>query len=463
MFGGARDDTFDGGLGDDVMRGGAGNDSYRFSGAWGKDVIGDSDGLGSIWIDGQQVVDVKLAGSSTAWTAKLSDGQVLSLVAVQDKTSSTGMKLVIARDGVAANTITLDGFDFLKAQSAQGYLGIKLATNLAVAIQANGVDRTGPAVAAGVTDVAANPFQSAGFSLEALEGSSTAGSTKSFTIYFNQALQSGSSFVLQLGDLGAAQLTAVYGNLSMPANGATFQLPAGATQATFALRKSDASNIETDIAGLVSVVVTSGANVANSNSWALTWSSHGDPGATIFGDESPTTNKDLLSGTPNADRILGLTEDDALLGLGGADKLEGDAGGDVLMGGLGADTLKGGPGDDLIYGSSNGGFSGTSVTVDPSDVIAQGQNWVYYRNGIVDQDGFAAASLAGLSRDLQTGDAGNAIEGGDGDDLIYAGSGDDLVEGGNGSDDIDGMGGSDVLWAMPETTASRAMAATSMA
>ena len=49
---GAGDDSITGGTGADLLYGGAGNDEYIFSGAFGADVIQDSDGQGSITIDG---------------------------------------------------------------------------------------------------------------------------------------------------------------------------------------------------------------------------------------------------------------------------------------------------------------------------------------------------------------------------------------------------------------------------
>ena len=63
---GTGEDTLNGGIGNDVLYGGQGNDTYQFTGAWGTDTILDSDGLGSIQVDG-----VKLNGgqrvSANAW------------------------------------------------------------------------------------------------------------------------------------------------------------------------------------------------------------------------------------------------------------------------------------------------------------------------------------------------------------------------------------------------------------
>ena len=52
LMGGAGNDTLDGGNGYDLLYGGAGNDEYNFSGAFGADVIQDSDSAGLIKVDG---------------------------------------------------------------------------------------------------------------------------------------------------------------------------------------------------------------------------------------------------------------------------------------------------------------------------------------------------------------------------------------------------------------------------
>ena len=48
LEGNAGNDTLDGGAGNDTLVGGAGADTYTFTGAWGNDIIQDSDGLGQI-------------------------------------------------------------------------------------------------------------------------------------------------------------------------------------------------------------------------------------------------------------------------------------------------------------------------------------------------------------------------------------------------------------------------------
>lgn len=52
IFGGEGADTLDGGSGGDTLMGGAGADTYRFKGVWGDATVIDSDGMGSIEVDG---------------------------------------------------------------------------------------------------------------------------------------------------------------------------------------------------------------------------------------------------------------------------------------------------------------------------------------------------------------------------------------------------------------------------
>lgn len=67
LLGGDGDDTLDSGTGGDMLKGGAGNDTYRFASGDGADTILDSDGQGSIAVNG-----VTLHGGK----AKVVDGQV---------------------------------------------------------------------------------------------------------------------------------------------------------------------------------------------------------------------------------------------------------------------------------------------------------------------------------------------------------------------------------------------------
>ena len=56
LHGGADNDTLDGGADNDQLLGGAGADTYNFTGQFGNDTVLDSDGQGSLKIDGATLV-----------------------------------------------------------------------------------------------------------------------------------------------------------------------------------------------------------------------------------------------------------------------------------------------------------------------------------------------------------------------------------------------------------------------
>ncbi|MDP2199091.1 MAG: hypothetical protein Q8K01_10945 [Sulfurimicrobium sp.] len=53
LLGGAGADQLNGGTGNDFLNGGTGNDTYAFTGSYGTDIVADSDGSGSITVEGQ--------------------------------------------------------------------------------------------------------------------------------------------------------------------------------------------------------------------------------------------------------------------------------------------------------------------------------------------------------------------------------------------------------------------------
>lgn len=110
----AGDDTLNGGTGNDTLVGGAGNDRYEFDGDWGMGTIIDSDGSGSIWIDG-----VKLGGNSTQIAPNFWRNEEQGLLYVLLGQSSTQM-LLIRREGIPGE-IAIKGWQ-------AGQLGINLGS-----------------------------------------------------------------------------------------------------------------------------------------------------------------------------------------------------------------------------------------------------------------------------------------------------------------------------------------------
>jgi Ca2+-binding RTX toxin-like protein len=471
LYGMAGGDTLDGKEGNDYLEGGAGSDTYQFGGAFGKDIVWDTDGQGLVLIDAQTLVETKAAGVLNTWVAKLGDGQIVGLAVYNDPSSSTDKKLVITRPGTTANTITINNFDMDAAQGSDGYLGIKLQDTPELVIAASGT--------AAVVD--GNPFAAWDFDPDTFSGSSITSTAKSFTIYLNQAVKAGATLVLHLGDLAGKNIKAVLGDTEVDADGATIPLTEGQTQVSFALVGRD--DMDAAATGALTVTYQQDGQTATSNAWNLTWRAatearhtfNGDINKKIVTDSDGTRHyvfdsayanfapdeaapnqpnaADVITGDwYEADKIMGFGGDDALAGWGGDDFIDGGEGTDVLMGALGADTIKGGAGHDAIYGSSRGVLP---YELDPDaappqlpggTVIGQGWGWRMATSEVHFAHGWTPHYLnEELVRDQQAGDQGNVIDAGTGNDAVYAGTGDDLAEGGEGDDQLAGMGGSDVL------------------
>jgi hypothetical protein len=75
--------------------GGAGNDTYQFDGYWGKDTILDTDGQGSIQIDG--VTLGKGIANGKGWAFDLGGGVYAGMAVYDDTSSATKKKLVITK------------------------------------------------------------------------------------------------------------------------------------------------------------------------------------------------------------------------------------------------------------------------------------------------------------------------------------------------------------------------------
>jgi hypothetical protein len=75
---------------------GAGNDTYQFDGYWGKDTVLDTDGQGSIQIDG--VTLGKGIANGKGWAFDLGGGVYAGMAVYDDTSSATKKKLVITKD-----------------------------------------------------------------------------------------------------------------------------------------------------------------------------------------------------------------------------------------------------------------------------------------------------------------------------------------------------------------------------
>ncbi|MDP1635517.1 MAG: hypothetical protein Q8L69_12655 [Gallionellaceae bacterium] len=128
LLGGSDDDTLDGGAGNDILQGGAGNDTYTFTGSYGTDIVTDSDGSGTIQVDGQtlstatQAFESIYKDTATGHTfVKLNGGNSLVLlkenepnrILVNDWSEARNLGISLQSNIPAAPTATITG-DFKK-------------------------------------------------------------------------------------------------------------------------------------------------------------------------------------------------------------------------------------------------------------------------------------------------------------------------------------------------------------
>ena len=442
LYGGAGNDTLDGGEGSDRLYGGAGTDKYQFTGNFGKDIIQDSDGLGSIVLNGNPLATAKGAGERDTW--KDSNGVRYKFNRQESDTLGT---LVISTDN-AGDAINIKNFDLTKGESG-GYLGIKLDATQKIAL----IQGTGKTAGAATT----NPYSDKDFnetSLAGKSGSVNEGNGKAFNLYLAQGAQAGDTVTLALeGDL-AAKFKADLGDSSVDANGAVITLVEGQSVVSFSLIND--SQITEDLMGSLkasyhSADAANGQTAVESNSYAISLKDAGAVTHTYNGDQRAPLNAsgnydwgattwledgtlsggvaeagfaDVITGTAGNDKIAGLGGNDALDGGAGNDEIDGGAGDDLIGGGAGSDNIKGGDGNDTILGATTLTAAQRSKLTDHftvpvgATVGTSGPTWANFRpvnarEGV----GFTIGGGGSLSMD----DAPDVIDAGDGDDEVIGG------------------------------------------
>jgi VCBS repeat-containing protein len=500
IYGGHGNDTLDGQEGTDYLEGGQGNDTYVFSGLFGKDAVFDSDGSGTIKIDGQIVAATfEGAGRNNEFHAKIPGGR-LTLKLVRDGTKGSGYNAVLTSSLSQGNSITIESFDLAKASESQGYLGIKLPPSNRVALIAT--DEAG--VPAG------NPWADVNFdsaSLAAKNSKLVERGAQSFAVYLDSAASAGAKIKISATGEAARDLKVILGDRKVDLADAVIELVDGQLMVRFAIVSE--KPITADVLGSLKVSYEEvadpqdpGAEVApavESNSWGLklvdskevqTDELVGDYKVKVVraGQDLSRTNghgvsvrvvsqgdasyqfeagsnlgqaaegvmlvDNVLFGSAERDKIDGKTGDDALGGGDGNDEIDGSEGNDFIGGGKGSDLLRGGDGDDYISGASTVDpyaqlMSPTDhwskwalpVGIKPEDVRRNNRTWgVYYdsRPG--------KKSVLTVSTDVdRTDTAGDVIFAGAGDDIALGSWGNDFADGGDDNDDILGLAGNDVI------------------
>jgi Ca2+-binding RTX toxin-like protein len=474
-----RDDYLDGGADNDNLQGGAGNDTYIYKTGDGKDTITDSDGTGSIIVNGTALTgaaktDYKLQGSNAVWT--VSGGQTVYTLNEQQK------MLVITGSSLGAGSqITINDFDIKKSG---GYLGITLNRDVKTAVTEAG--QTNPLAVAGanasaisktIGEKAAAAFKwfgnvvaSAGDSITVAvrsgDGSTVSVVTGADTLDLSSAqtislcegqFERGFAIVSDSAITSDQTLelvvTYTHEGVAVESNVLTLTLKdAGTADTTYNgdyLVKTDtysgAGLTRTDSTGAIVAVVSTGQQ-------NYSWDSQGN----LVADASGTLVIDnTIYASAGKDSINGLTGNDLLMGGAGQDSIDGGEGNDMIGGGAGADTIKGGAGDDWI--SSSGDIASGRQQLGPSDIwnqwalpagksaIAQGAMWGTYIEGTTADDKVTIWSGIGVTNTNTAATEGDVIDAGAGDDWVIGSWADDRIQGGDGKDQLDGLAGNDII------------------
>ncbi len=484
LYGGAGEDTLDGKGGNDYLEGGKDSDTYTFTGGFGKDTILDSDGSGSLKLDGQTLNGGQSYGEANKFKSKDAAGVEEIYQVRDDARSSTGKILVITKGSDTANSITINNFDLIKATDTTpantGYLGIKLDKTPAVAVIATSDSAAAANGGSFWSDTSADISTLAGKFSELAEGTG-----QTFIINLKAAAKAGETLVLSLQGLASQGMKAILGDRTVDAAGASITLNEGQTEVSFALIQT--GELTTDASGALSVTYTGANGNATSNTWGVNLSDAGPVSQTANGDQRAKligieTQLNITADKPNyntyawnetswaadgtlingvaeldfSDVIKGTAGNDKIAGLGGNDALDGGAGNDEIDGGSGDDLIGGGAGSDNIKGGDGADYINSSATLNvfqrlrPTDswsppagqvVKTQGAGWGIYLDTLPSGDPIIIWS----GSDNPAGTDGDVVDAGAGNDWVIASGGDDRVQGGLDDDQIEGMAGDDVL------------------
>lgn len=496
IVGGDGDDVLTGGNGADTLIGGKGNDVYKFNGAYGSDIIIDSDGIGEIKVNGTKLTGGKLIDTDfNTW--KGDDGSLYTLVV-----GSNGIKdLVITQAG--AQQIIVKNF-------VSDKLGVKLSdgTPISKPVATNNADYLRVQITA-----------------DGLGGNDYIGGTANH----NDRLSGGDGNDMLFGWGGNDYLAGGNGNDAIFGGAGSDIIDGGAGDDIIITENYKSERISSDIDWLgyhfewTSYVSPSWAHPTDQSDpdaativYYFNWrGAEGEPKFTnvewdySFEMDSPEiiyggsgndaiaggNGADILQGDDGNDIVLGKRGDDILLGNDGSDQMAGgygndyiDAGNDddrilgeygddEIYGGLGADIIYGdviwdnvptnrsahgddyidaGGGDDKIWGQGKndeifGGSGDDQIYGDDSTaILSEIYHGIDYLDGEDGNDlliggGASDQLFGGSGNDKMSGDAINLANMSHGDDYLDGEDGDDLIAGDGGNDTIFGGAGNDQI------------------
>ncbi|RQO54416.1 hypothetical protein DBR47_22460 [Paucibacter sp. KBW04] len=435
LNGGKDNDILDGGAGNDLLRGGAGGDIYTFTGAYGTDIIVDSDGIGAIKIDEQTVGEAQFKfeniykdEASGNTFVKLNGGNSIVIlkpgetnrILVNDWSETGSLGISLQGETPTAPVATITG-DFKKKIDTKDTVSEADDTYV---MDGGNYSRDG--VEVGALDLISGA--SGDDVIDGLGGDDALSGRAG-----NDYIQGGAGSDVIQGGLGKDTLNGgsgedkIYGSsdedLGKP-HDVGFTKPVN----SYSHASGTGFNWTAGYDSTYSNGVPKGYTDAPRNRL------DGDDGNMIDGGAGDDfiaagTGSDYVHGGSDKDLIFGMGKDDIIFGDDGSDIIYGDGGlpdGSSVVWALpedhGADVIDGGQGDDWIIGQGN------------SDIIFGGigddRIW-----GDSDED------------DLPVQYAGDDfIFGGEGADSIGGGSGNDYLEGGTGTDTIWGGVGNDIYF-----------------
>lgn len=420
-------DTLIGGTGRDYLAGGMGDDVYRFSQGDGEDIVVDTDGSNSVYIEG-----------------------------VSSSDSVTVLSVTIVNENDSNNVYYQNGSDLLiyyGEQDAVAIQGGMLSQNFTYNI--GGTVLT----ASDIISKAVNPGFPTGGNLDIADGSSSflTGGTEDNIFVTDSATTTlqggdGDDFYIFNGGFGDDTITETEGidqvifhsSGIVNSDGTVFSeyttnrlepvlqqsdADAGLTSQAISLsgihlyRHLDQTAAQSSIGqpvlfdeisvnrGLIdeySLTITHGTNNLNISNWynpntstTIEYFEFAD--GTVVSSNMLESKQEVAAATENSDLIYGGQNADTISGLGGVNTIYGYLGDDVLIGGDDVDYLYGEQDDDTLSG--------------------------------------------GAGSDILSGGSGNdTLSGGTGDDTLIGGTGDNIFSGGTGDDIINADTGNNTFY-----------------
>jgi Ca2+-binding RTX toxin-like protein len=470
LIGGANNDVLVGEEGNDTLLGGIGNDTYIFATGDGTDTALDTDGSGSLVLNGITLSGGALvSGTTNVWK------DTANHITYTLKGTGTSQVLLISKVGSS---------DGIRVQGWQaGQLGLAMAGTIAppatsILTGADGYSDalTGSGGADLVQGLSGNDALDGGAGDDILEGG-----------VGDDLLGGGSGSDLLYGGTGrdmilSATGLSLYGThmqngewtppagagtvwtqgrvwgiyASVDANGDTYIIDGGGS-----LAQDSAGDIvfagdddDRGVGGLGADYIDGGDDVIEGDGTILSG---------YYSSVAETQHgNDVLDGGAGIDTLIGGGKDDGLFGGTGNDKLYGDHATEAELGGAyhGSDYLDGGDNDDELLGGGKddtllGGAGADKLWGDADDEAdLAGQ---YHGNDYLDGGDGNDQLVGGGGNDILVGGIGDDVVFGDarngvaltaqyeGNDILYGEAGDDQLIGGGGNDDLYGGDGADDL------------------